>query len=54
MEDDPQWKTTLGGRRPFMEDNLRGKTTFDGRRSLMDAELYWKEDDLKNLNGPQQ
>ena len=61
-EDDLSWKTTFNGRRPSMEDDRwadvgRGRVII-GEVSLQKSFLYsgcmcW-EDDLKNLNGPQQ
>ena len=42
MEDDLQWKTTLGGRRPLVEEDLQWKTPFGGRRPLVEDDLWWK------------
>ena len=44
LEDDFQWQTTLGGRRPLMEDDvlegdLRWKTTFGGRQPSIEDNL---------------
>ena len=36
MEDELQWKTTFGGRRPPVE------TTFGGRQPLVEDDLQWK------------
>ena len=42
MEDDLQWKKTLGGRRPLVEEDLRGKKTFGGRWPSVEDDLWWK------------
>ena len=42
VEDNLQWKTTFGGRRPSEEDDLRWKTTFGGRRPSGEDDLGWK------------
>ena len=38
-EDDLQWKTTFGGRRPSVEDNLWWKITFGERRTSEEDNL---------------
>ena len=42
MEDDHQWKITLGGRRPLVEDNLLWKTTIIGSQPSVEDTLQWK------------
>ena len=31
VEDNLQWKTSIGGRQPSLEDDLHWKTTFSGK-----------------------
>ena len=48
VEDNLQWKTSIGGRRPSMEDDLQWEddiqweTTFCGRQPSMEDDLRWK------------
>ena len=42
MDDNLQWKTIFGGRRPLVEDNLWWKTTFGGRQPSVEDDLRWK------------
>ena len=42
MEDDLQWKTNFGGRRPLMEGELRWKTTFGGRQPSVEDNFQGK------------
>ena len=42
VEDDLQWKTTLGGRGPWVEDDRRWKMTVSGRQPSVEDSFWWK------------
>ena len=42
MEEDLQWKTTLGERQPSVEGDLWWKMTYGGRHPLVEEDLWWK------------
>ena len=50
MEDNLQWKTPFGGRRPLAEDNLRWKTSFVGSlHAAYSALQHFSEEDPTKL-----